>query len=158
MELLETDSGVTVLNDSYNANPTSMEAALVALARLEVASGGRRFAVLGDMRELGPHHDGAHREVGERTAVLALDVVVGVGAGGVAIAQAARSGGVETHVVADAAEAFRLVAPMLRTGDAVLVKGSRALGLERVADGLLASAREETGRASRHECSGGDRP
>jgi UDP-N-acetylmuramoyl-tripeptide--D-alanyl-D-alanine ligase len=145
---------VTVLNDSYNANPTSMEAALVALTRLEVSNGGRRFAVLGDMRELGAHHDGAHREVGEWTAVLALDVVVGVGGGGAAIAQAARAGGVETHVVADAAEAVRLVAPMLSTGDAVLVKGSRALGLERVADGLLASARHE----SRHECSGGDRP
>jgi UDP-N-acetylmuramoyl-tripeptide--D-alanyl-D-alanine ligase len=154
MELLETDSGVTILNDSYNANPTSMEAALVALAGLEVPSGGRRFAVLGDMRELGLHHDDAHRDVGERTAVLALDVVVGVGAGGAAMAQAARSGGVETHVVADAAEAVRRVAPLLRTGDAVLVKGSRALGLERVADGLLASARHE----ARHECSGGDRP
>jgi UDP-N-acetylmuramoyl-tripeptide--D-alanyl-D-alanine ligase len=148
---------VTLLHDSYHANPASMEAALVALAGLEVPSRGRRFAVLGDMRELGRHHYDAHREVGERTAVLALDVVVGVGAGGAAIAQAARAGGVETHVVADAADAVRLVAPMLHTGDAVLVKGSRALGLERVADGVLASAREETGRESRHECSGGGR-
>ncbi len=157
MELLETDSGVTLLNDSYNANPASMEAALVAFAHLELLPGARRFAVLGDMRELGVDHDDAHREVGERTAGLALDVVVGVGAGGAAIARAARAGGIEAHVVADAAEAVRFVAPLVRRGDAVLVKASRALGLERVADGLLASAHHSRD-GSRHECSGGDRP
>ena len=147
MELLETDSGVTVLNDAYNANPTSMEAALVALAHLDLPAGARRIAVLGDMRELGAHHDGAHREVGERTSSLGLDVVVGVGAGGAAIVQAAGAGGVDAHAVADAAEAVRYVTSIARGGDAVLVKGSRALGLERVADGILAHAR--------HECSEG---
>jgi len=149
MELLETDSGVTVLNDAYNANPTSMEAALVALAHLELPAGARRIAVLGDMRELGNHHDDAHREVGERTSGLALDLVVGVGDGGAAIARAAGAGGVEAHAVADAAEAVRYVASIVRKGDAVLVKGSRALGLERIADGILAR--------SRHECSEGGR-
>ena len=157
MELLETASGVTLLNDSYNASPDSMEAALVAFAHLELLPGARRFAVLGDMRELGVDHDAAHREVGERTAGLALDVVVGVGAGGAAIARAAAAGGIEAHVVADADEAVRFVAPRVRRGDAVLVKASRALGLERVADGLLASALQ-SGDASRHEFSGGDRP
>jgi UDP-N-acetylmuramoyl-tripeptide--D-alanyl-D-alanine ligase len=149
MQLLETDSGVTLLNDAYNANPTSMEAALVALAHLALPAGARRIAVLGDMRELGTHHDDAHRELGERTSSLALDVVVGVGEGGAAIVQAARAGGVEAHAVADAAEAVRHVGSIVRRGDAVLVKGSRALGLERVVDGILASAR--------HECSGGGR-
>ncbi len=91
MEFLETDAGVTVLNDSYNANPTSMEAALVALAQLpSCRSGARRIAVLGDMRELGAHHDDAHRAVGERGGELGLDVVVGVGAGGAAIARRRR--------------------------------------------------------------------
>ena len=64
MEILETDAGVTVLNDAYNANPTSMEAALIALAGLELPDGARRIAVVGDMRELGAHHDDAHRAVG----------------------------------------------------------------------------------------------
>jgi UDP-N-acetylmuramoyl-tripeptide--D-alanyl-D-alanine ligase len=141
MELLESDSGTTVLNDAYNANPTSMEAALVALAHIELPAGARRIAVLGDMRELGAHHDDAHRAAGERTADLGLDVVVGVGVGGAAIASAARAGGIEVHVVADAREALALVAPLVRPGDAVLVKGSRALGLERVAEGLVASGR-----------------
>ncbi|HEV7526548.1 MAG TPA: UDP-N-acetylmuramoyl-tripeptide--D-alanyl-D-alanine ligase [Acidimicrobiia bacterium] len=141
MELLETDAGVTVLNDSYNANPTSVEAALVALARLPIPEGARRIAVLGDMRELGDHHDAAHREVGERSAALGLDVVVGVGAGGAAIADAARAGGIDAHTVTDAQGAVDLVASLARAGDVVLVKGSRALGLERVAADLLALAR-----------------
>ena len=146
MELLETDAGVTVINDAYNANPTSMEAALVALAHFELAPGARRFAVLGDMRELGAHHDDAHRELGERAAALGFDVLVGVGAGGEVIARAARTGVADVHAVADAAEAVRLVAPMVRGGDAVLVKGSRALGLERVAEGLVTTARAGCGR------------
>jgi len=137
MEMLETGSGVIVLNDAYNANPTSMDAALVALAHLDRPDGARRIAVLGDMRELGAHHDDAHCDVGERAADLALDVVIGVGAGGAAIAAAAHAGGVDAHAVAAAADAVTLVAPMLRPGDAVLVKGSRALGLERVAAELL---------------------
>jgi UDP-N-acetylmuramoyl-tripeptide--D-alanyl-D-alanine ligase len=149
MELLETDAGVTVLNDAYNANPTSMEAALVALAHLQIPAGARRIAVLGDMRELGAHHDDAHREVGERAAALGLDVLVGVGNGGDAIVRAARPGVGDVHTVADAAEAVQLVAALVRRGDAVLVKGSRALGLERVAEGLVASARSGCGRGDR---------
>jgi UDP-N-acetylmuramoyl-tripeptide--D-alanyl-D-alanine ligase len=158
MELLETDAGVTVLNDSYNANPTSMEAALVALAHLELPRGARRFAVLGDMRELGVHHDDAHRELGERTTALALDLVVGVGPGGAAIAAAARAAGGDAHAVPDAATAIDLVVPMVRSGDAVLVKGSRALGLERVADSLLAAGRAGALGGAAAECARGDRP
>jgi UDP-N-acetylmuramoyl-tripeptide--D-alanyl-D-alanine ligase len=156
MELLETASGVTVLNDSYNANPSSMGAALLTLSRFELPGGARRMAVLGDMRELGVHHDEEHRIVGERTAELGIDVVVGVGSGGAAIAAAAeRGGGIEAYAVADAAEATALVATMVRPGDAVLVKGSRALGLEQVADGLLASGRSTSTGGS--ALSGGDR-
>ena len=84
------------------------------------------------------------------TVALGIDLVVGVGAGGAAIAAAAQVGGIDARVVSDAAEAVALVAPMVRTGDAVLVKASRALGLEHVADGLLESARRE--------CGAGDRP
>jgi UDP-N-acetylmuramoyl-tripeptide--D-alanyl-D-alanine ligase len=152
MELLETASGVTVLNDSYNANPTSMEAALVTLARFELTAGARRIAVLGDMRELGVHHDAEHETVGERAATLGIDVVVGVGGGGAAIAHAARAGGVDAHAVGDADAAIRLVLPMVHEGDVVLVKGSRAVGLERVADGLLTGSPHAT-----EPCRGGDR-
>ncbi|MDQ1384226.1 MAG: UDP-N-acetylmuramoyl-tripeptide--D-alanyl-D-alanine ligase [Actinomycetota bacterium] len=156
MELLETASGVTVLNDAYNANPTSMEAALVTLAQFTLGAGSRRIAVLGDMRELGAHHDEEHRVVGERTAALGIDVVVGVGAGGAAMADAARAGGVDAHAVSDAADAIGLVATMARPGDAVLVKGSRVLGLEHVAQGLLASG-HTAGHVSNSGRCGGDR-
>jgi UDP-N-acetylmuramoyl-tripeptide--D-alanyl-D-alanine ligase len=144
MELLETGRGITILNDSYNANPASMEAALVALARFPLAAGGRRVAVLGDMRELGAHHDDAHREAGERAAALAVDLVVGVGAGGEAIADAARAAGAPVLIAADAEAALALVAPVVRPGDAVLVKASRAVGLERLAAALAAAGDDET--------------
>src|SRR5205823_1359351 len=71
--------------------------------------------------------------------------------------RAAHAGGIETHVVADAAQAVALVAPLVRPGDAVLVKASRALGLERVADGLLARAADARHEA-RQDCPGGGRP
>jgi UDP-N-acetylmuramoyl-tripeptide--D-alanyl-D-alanine ligase len=136
MELVDSALGITLLNDSYNANPSSMEAALVALARFEVPSGRQRIAVLGDMRELGAHHDDAHREAGERAAALGVDLVVGVGAGGEAIAAAAGAAGVRVMLAGDAAAAVDLVVPVVQAGDAVLVKGSRAVGLERVAAAL----------------------
>jgi UDP-N-acetylmuramoyl-tripeptide--D-alanyl-D-alanine ligase len=141
MELLESDDGIVVINDAYNANPTSMQAALVALARLAVAGRGRRIAVLGDMRELGSHNDDAHREVGEHAADLGLDVVVGVGSGGRLIADAAAARGTEVAYAADAGGAIEIVAALVRGGDAVLVKASRALGLEHVARELLAPGR-----------------
>ena len=97
MELLETDDAVTILNDAYNANPTSMEAALVALAHLPVP--GRRVAVLGDMLELGAHHDEAHRAVGARAAALGVDLIIGVGRGGAVIAQTAQARGASVEMV-----------------------------------------------------------
>jgi UDP-N-acetylmuramoyl-tripeptide--D-alanyl-D-alanine ligase len=135
MEILEAPRNIVVLNDAYNANPTSMEAALRALAHLHIA--GRRIAILGDMRELGAHADDAHALVGRLAGELAIDVVVGVGAGGAQIASAAD--GTDAHVVDDAAAAQHLVAGLVEPGDAVLVKASRALGLQIVADALLAS-------------------
>jgi len=141
MELLESADGIVVLNDAYNANPTSMAAALDALAALAV--GGRRIAVLGDMRELGIHHDDAHRSIGERAAGLGLDLVVGVGVGGAAIAAAAGAG-VAVTTAADAEGAAELLVGIVRPGDAVLCKASRAVGLERVADRLLGDDREVT--------------
>jgi UDP-N-acetylmuramoyl-tripeptide--D-alanyl-D-alanine ligase len=137
LDLERRADGVVVLNDVYNANPTSMAAALRALAALPAT--GRRIAVLGDMRELGRESDAAHVEVGALAERVGVDVLVGVGEGGALIVEAAN--GVETRVaVADAAgalDALDVVEPKLQRGDVVLVKASRAVGLERVADGLL---------------------
>jgi UDP-N-acetylmuramoyl-tripeptide--D-alanyl-D-alanine ligase len=140
MELLETEDGVTILNDTYNANPTSMDAALLALAHLPV--GGRRIAVLGEMRELGEHAAAAHRAVGARAEQLGIDALVVVGDAGALIADAAPS--IPARRVVDADAALAALAPDVRPGDAVLCKASRAVGLEAVADGLLARHRATT--------------
>jgi UDP-N-acetylmuramoyl-tripeptide--D-alanyl-D-alanine ligase len=117
--------GGLLINDSYNANPASMRAALEHLAEHE----GRKVAVLGEMAELGPTAPEYHRAVGELVGSLGIDAVLSVG-------ELARDYGGE-HV-ADAAEAAERVTALVRPGDVVLVKGSRAVGLEVVAEALLA--------------------
>jgi UDP-N-acetylmuramoyl-tripeptide--D-alanyl-D-alanine ligase len=134
LEVHESSRGVTVLDDSYNANPASMDAALRSLAHLPAR--GRRVAVLGDMRELGAHADAAHTAVGRLAVELGIDVVIGVGPGGADIAASAAGCG-ETVTVADAAAALAAIEERVGPGDAVLVKASRAVGLESVAAALL---------------------
>jgi UDP-N-acetylmuramyl pentapeptide synthase len=123
-----------VLNDAYNANPTSMDAALRSLAQTETV--GRRIAVLGDMRELGPYAREAHAAIGRHAAELGIDIVIGVGAGGRQIADAAI--GPQVLTAPDAAAALKTAIETAEPGDSVLVKASRAVGLETVAEGLLA--------------------
>jgi UDP-N-acetylmuramoyl-tripeptide--D-alanyl-D-alanine ligase len=123
-EELPLPRGGVLINDCWNANPASMTAALRELGE---RNGSRRIAVLGGMAELGPGGPRYHREIGALTS--ALDVVVGVG-------ELARDYG-PTHWVADADEAASLLRELLEPGDVVLVKGSRAVGLERVAAKLL---------------------
>jgi UDP-N-acetylmuramoyl-tripeptide--D-alanyl-D-alanine ligase len=123
-EELRLPGGGLLINDCWNANPTSMAAALRDLAARE--NGGRRIAVLGGMAELGPEGPRYHREIGGLTA--GLDAVVGVGE----LARDYRP----THWVADAEAAATLLGELLEPGDIVLVKGSRAVGLERVAQNL----------------------
>jgi len=127
LEIDTTTSGITVLDDAYNANPASMDAALRALARLPTP--GRRIAVLGDMLELGMHGDDAHAVIGRRAAELGVDILIGVGIGGQRIAAAA-SGVPDVATAADADEALRIVIDLTVAGDSVLVKASRAVGLD----------------------------
>ena len=116
--------GGLLINDSYNANPTSMRAALEHLADHD----GRKVAVLGEMAELGPASPEYHRDVGELVGDLGIDSVLGVG-------ELARAYGGEW--VADAEQAAKRAPELVRPGDIVLVKGSRAVGLEVVAEALL---------------------
>jgi UDP-N-acetylmuramoyl-tripeptide--D-alanyl-D-alanine ligase len=124
--------GIVVVNDCYNANPMSTRAALDHLA---VTAPGRRVAVLGDMLELGPGERAFHEEIGAHAAEAGVDVLVTVGP--LAAAMGPAFGG-PTHAVADAAEAAALVPDLLEPGDTVLVKGSRGVGLEVVAEALQA--------------------
>jgi UDP-N-acetylmuramoyl-tripeptide--D-alanyl-D-alanine ligase len=129
-ERIELPNGVTIVNDCYNANPMSMRAALDDLAETAPA---RRVAVLGDMLELGPEAEDYHREVGTRAAEDGVAMLVTVGP--LAARMADRFDG-EVHSVATAAEAAVLLPGLLRPADTVLVKGSRGVGLEIVAEAL----------------------
>lgn len=122
-ELTRLPGGGVVVNDAYNANPTSMRAALLDLT--ERAAGRRRVAVIGEMAELGAESARYHGEVAALIDELGIEVVICVGEG----AHAYGAAGTETHWVASPA-AFAEVAHVLRPSDAILVKASRAVGLE----------------------------
>ena len=127
-ELIELPGGSVLVNDCYNANPISMRAALDHLASLEVA--GRRIAVLGGMRELGPDGPAYHREIGAHARGLGIDEIVGVGELATDYAPGRWAG--------DPHAAVPLVRDLLGEGDAVLVKGSRSVGLEAFTEELTA--------------------
>jgi UDP-N-acetylmuramoyl-tripeptide--D-alanyl-D-alanine ligase len=141
MEMARTPDGVVVLDDAYNANPSSMAAALEALARIEVA--GRRVAVLGEMLELGALSASEHATLGDLVGATAVDTLVAVGPEAAPMAERARAAGVAVTEVPDAATALETVSEFVHGGDAVLVKGSRAVGLELVAIALRGSPRSE---------------
>jgi len=125
----------TILDDSYNASPASMLAALDLLAELP----GRRIALLGEMRELGAAEVGGHRQVGERAAA-ACDLLLVLGERAQPLAEAARDAGLkDVRFLESSEEAAEMLQAELRSGDHLLVKASRALALEKVVDALVAT-------------------
>lgn len=131
MELRELDRGVIVLNDSYNANPDSVRAALDALASIGAdADVHRTIAVLGEMKELGETHDEEHRGIGAHAADLGVDHVVVVGEAARGIHDGA---GACSTWLTDNPAAVAWLAENLREGDAVLLKASRGARLDEVA-------------------------
>ena len=126
-EVIELPDDVTLINDCYNANPASM---MAALAHLQALAGARRkLAVLGEMAELGENAPAYHREIGEEAVKAGVASIVAVG---LLAAEylAAGAEGVQAATADDAADALSAI---LQPGDVVLVKGSRAVGLEAVA-------------------------
>lgn len=126
---IKTIHGVQFIDDSYNANPDSMKAALRTLAELETE--GERIAILGQMAELGAESSRSHQEVGETAASLGINHLIDLGAGEIAAAAEA-AGLTKSKVAASAEEAVDLLCETARPGDLVLVKGSRAARTERV--------------------------
>ena len=123
--------GVQFIDDSYNANPDSMKAALRTLVELDAE--GKRIAVLGEMKELGSESEHGHREVGETAAILGVNHLITIGDEGEIIAQAARAAGLEkTASVSSTSEAAKLLGEIAEPGDLVLVKGSRSVRTEQV--------------------------
>jgi len=147
-ERIDIGKGIVLINDCYNANPMSMRAALDDLA---ATATGRRVAVLGDMLELGAEERRLHREIGAYARTRGVELLVTVGP---------RAGEMEKEMdgpvyrVKDAAEAAEVLAERMRAGDTVLVKGSRGVGLERVAERMAGGA----GAAGSAELSGAGGP
>ncbi len=126
----ELPGGGLLINDAYNANPVSMRAALAYL--VQRGEGRRLVAILGDMAELGRTGPAYHREVGEAAAALGIDEVLAVGE----LARGYLTPGLHGRWVPNVHEAVRELDEVVRPGDAVLVKASRAVGLEAVAEAL----------------------
>ena len=146
MDVSDRSDGVTVINDSYNANPDSMRAALkalVSMARSDRHFGRRSWAVLGEMAELGPESVVEHDAIGRLAVRLDVTklIVVGTGRPARAMHQGAvmeGSWGDESMVVPDAAAALKVLEAELEPGDLVLVKASQSIGLWTVAEAVLA--------------------
>jgi UDP-N-acetylmuramoyl-tripeptide--D-alanyl-D-alanine ligase len=151
--------GVVLVDDSYNANPTSMRAAVDSLCRVEAS---RRIAVLGDMAELGTFSDAAHRELGAYLAEAAVDIVCWYGENGERVEEGfsqSKAPGEKysnrktpSRRLGKAFQSYRSIdklvgdlQPQIRSGDAVLVKASRACHLDRVVDRLLETILEKDG-------------
>ncbi len=127
-------SDITLIDDTYNANPDSMKSALKVLAQLPKK--GRKIAVLGDMLELGELATALHEEVGRVAAQLGVDIVMTVGELAKTIAEGATSA-VHTHIFNSNEEAIACLKELIRPGDAVLVKGSRSMHMEEIVQGLI---------------------
>ncbi|HZF05287.1 MAG TPA: UDP-N-acetylmuramoyl-tripeptide--D-alanyl-D-alanine ligase [Patescibacteria group bacterium] len=128
---------VAILDDTYNASPASVRAALDTLAARR--AGRRAVVVLGDMLELGALSDEAHREVGRMVAALPADELVGFGRASALAVEAARAAGLaEAHHAPTFEDTVAHLLKRLAPGDVVLVKGSRGMRMERVVDALVA--------------------
>lgn len=137
-EVLKARGGFTVVNDAYNANPDSMRASLSTFCALEVK--GRRVAVLGDMGELGEYAQACHEGIGQMAATLPLDRLICVGELAGYIADAAERAGMDSGIVVRAhsiADVLGDLDAYVQPGDAVLVKASHFMELERVVEGLI---------------------
>lgn len=139
-----------VINDAYNANPSSMAVAIETFANLRLTSdgeeksdggmgvetSGRRVAILGDMLELGASSDPMHRTVGAQVAAWKIPVLIAVGRAMQGAADVAESAGVSVHRFTDSAAAKLKVPGLLQRGDVLLLKGSRGMAMETILEGL----------------------
>ena len=129
--------GATIINDCYNSNPRALEAMIDTLASMKA---DRRILVVGEMLELGPTAEALHRECGEHAAEKKIDIVIGVRGMARAVAEAACGSGTQAQFVETPQQAGEWLARNLRPGDAVLLKASRGVKLERALDMLQESS------------------
>ena len=142
---------MTLINDAYNANPASVLAAADVLAG---CGGGRKVMIVGDMRELGKQARALHLQTGQGVAARAIDLLIGVGPLGRYIAMGGQDAQIETVEFDSLQAAAREVPSLLREGDVVLIKGSRAMQMEQLIGPIRAAfgpSKAETQSARRLE-------
>jgi len=121
--------GITLINDSYNANPSSVKEALRGLIRFK--GKGRLVAVLGDMAELGEFSEDLHRSIGRMLSGIGIDVFIAVGE---MMSLAAKESQIESYYYKDVSQAKQAITHILREDDTVLVKGSRSMAMEEIVE------------------------
>lgn len=130
-----------IIDDTYNSSPDPTKFALKTLANISVKDGAKRFAVLGDMLELGAETENFHREIGVLVNELKLDILVTVGEASKHTIKAAREVGMEEHraiAFADSVSAGRFLQDLIKSGDVLLIKGSQGMRMEKVVKELMA--------------------
>lgn len=137
MEIVSLKGGITLINDAYNANPYSTELALETLA--EAKGEGRAIAVLGDMLELGSFTKEAHEQIGRKVSELSIDILLALGEEAATVVESAIRHGFpvkQARMVESHSEAVSLLRETIEDGDWILVKGSRRMAMEKIAEGL----------------------
>ena len=131
---IEERNGIKIIDDTYNASPDSMRAAINVLVSVQ---GGRKIAILGDMFELGEKEEEYHFEIGEYSSLAGVDVVISVGKNARQISMGARSKGTKAIHFETKDLLSGVLAQWIRTGDTVLVKGSRGMAMDEIVKQLL---------------------
>lgn len=134
LDITKNEAGVVIINDAYNANPDSMKSAISVLMHQEAE---RKIAVLGDMYELGKYEAESHELVGVEIAKNKVDYLVAVGKLGAMIGRAAQNAGCLVDFAENNAEAIHYLQQYIKSGDAVLVKGSRGMKMEQIVQKLM---------------------
>jgi UDP-N-acetylmuramyl pentapeptide synthase len=145
MQIHQTDTGVSVIDDTYNANPGSMRGAINTLVSLKGSQ--RAIMVIGDMAELGEYAEQMHADIGAVSARSGIDRLYATGNQAAALARGATTEGMNADriVVGDKADIIKDIRRHLRPGDWVLIKGSRTMGMEQVVDGIMATTPNNDG-------------
>jgi len=141
MRLIDGIKNTMIIDDTYNSSPEAVKAALQTLSLIAVKTGSERFAVLGDMLELGAETENTHREIGLRVAELGINYLITVGEASKHTAHAAIEAGMDEHRVAmfaDSVAAGRFLQDKLEDGDVVLVKGSQGVRMEKIVKEVMA--------------------
>ncbi len=141
MRLIFGIKNTLLIDDTYNSSPDPVKSALLTLSKINLKSGAEKYAVLGDMLELGAETENLHREIGMRVAELGIDFLVTVGEASKFTAMAAREAGLDEHRVASFAnsmEAGKFLQEKLKEGDVALIKGSQGSRMEKIVKEVMA--------------------